>query len=571
MCGFVGRIIKDFEDSSNTLPALNSGLKFFERRGPDSTHEWQSSDKRVELIQARLAIVDQHSRADLPFSDESCGVTAIFNGEIYNYEELRRELSDYSFRTYSDTEVLVAVLALWGTKGFTRLRGMFACVLVDSRQRRVFLARDPVGKKPLFIAQWPDCVVFGSSVLSMVAATGTDTKLRAELLSHFFDRGYVPPNTSIVHGVRPLAPGEILELDWDGAIVAQTSCVPAVSSSQGISLSEAQSEVGRLLKLSVQRRMHNNPKPVSLLSGGIDSTAVTTTMHAVGGGAAITLGALLPFLQDEKYARYVAWRESIPLEILRMRIARFADDAAAAFELQDEPLGMMSFFVLAQLLRVAQSYGKILLTGDGGDEVFFGYGRPEDWANGENGMGEFTDEEQSVVVGVPPPAWLSPWARFTVGHSLLGHMFPKLDRASAEQGVEVRCPLLDWDLIAFVRSLPFEYMSAGGRSKSLLLGQLKGWPRWFLNRKKVGFAYHLRWAWGMRRFAGLRELVIDEAVVAFESQLAPGLRKAPKDWSSLIVFRQFASVWRLLAWSAFLKRFKAAQAIAARNSKQPIC
>src|SRR5439155_1753939 len=145
-------------------------MGFLHRRGPDSSHFWRSGDGRVELIQARLAIVDPDSRANLPFSELRYGLTAIFNGEVYNYEEIRRQLGDHPFRTCSDTEVLLAAFAHWGVDGLKRLRGMFACVLVDERRRRVVLARDPVGKKPLFVAHWPGGVLFGSSLLPMAAA-----------------------------------------------------------------------------------------------------------------------------------------------------------------------------------------------------------------------------------------------------------------------------------------------------------------------------------------------------------------------------------------------------------------
>jgi asparagine synthase (glutamine-hydrolysing) len=558
MCGFIGRINSARRAPLTDPPPLDGGLDFLRRRGPDSVHHWRSGDGRVELIQARLAIVDPDRRADLPFSEPRHGLTAIFNGEVYNYAELRRELADHPFRTDSDTEVLLAAFARWGVDGLKRLRGMFACVVVDERQRRVYLFRDPVGKKPLFVAHWPGGVLFGSSLLPLAAAVRQPPRVRPEVLQPFWDRGYIPPAEAALAGARPLAPGEVLELDWHGDVGRQTDCFPEAHWTPPQTFAEAREQVGRLLDEAVRKRLHNNPNPVSLLSGGIDSTVITVRMRQLAAGSALTLGALLPLGQDEKYARYAAWRCGAPLEVLRARPGRLEEDVAWALDLQDEPLGMAAFFLLALLLRAARNYGKILLAGDGGDEVFGGYGRPGDWTDPAKGVGEYAAGDCGVVVGAPAPAWMNPWGRFTVGHSLLGHMFAKLDRASAEQGVEVRCPLLDWDLLTYARTIRPELLFHGGRMKALLKAQLPGWPRWFLERPKLGFAYHLRWAWGLRRYAGLREMVAPEAVDAFGEMVPACLRRPPGQWRSWDVLRNFNAAWKLLVWSRFLRRFSQA-------------
>ena len=127
MCGFIGRVTVMDEIGCRSRAPLSNALLFLNRRGPDSWRHWQSADDRVELLHARLAIVDQDDRATQPFSDPASGLTVVFNGEIYNYEQLRRELADYPFRTTSDTEVLLALFARHGTSGLQRLRGMFAC------------------------------------------------------------------------------------------------------------------------------------------------------------------------------------------------------------------------------------------------------------------------------------------------------------------------------------------------------------------------------------------------------------------------------------------------------------
>ena len=145
--------------------------------------------------------------------------------------------------------------------------------------------------------------------------------------------------------------------------------------------------------------------------------------------------------------------------------------------------------------------------------------------------------------------------------SLVGHMLAKADRASAEQGVELRCPLLDWDLVSYARSLPFEILVHGGRMKALLKDQLIDWPQWFLERRKVGFTYNLRWLWGLSNYAGLREAVDDRTVDTFDLYLPKVLRRKPVHWRTIDIFRHFEAAWRLLSWSRFLVRFDSAQKI----------
>src|SRR5262249_19780232 len=126
------------------------------------------------------------------------------------------------------------------------------------------------------------------------------------------------------------------------------------------------------------------------------------------------------------------------------------------------------------------------------------------------------------------------------------------------QGVEMRCPLLDWSLFCYVRSLPYEIVVGKGRLKSLLKRQLARWPRWFLERRKLGFAFNLRWRWGLSRFDGLRDTVTDEAVETFGDLVPRELRRPARHWTTKDTMNHFADAWRLLAWSAFLDRLSEA-------------
>ncbi len=557
MCGFIGVIRRHGADSPVSSESLERGLEYVRRRGPDSQRCWHGAEGRVSLAFARLAIVDQDSSAHQPLTSSIAPLTAVLNGEIYNYEELRRELRHYPFRTKSDTEVLLAAFAAWGVKGFSRLRGMFAGAIVDQRLKSIFLFRDPIGKKPLFVSDTPDGVVFGSSILAIAAVRGAEVRLNDGAISAFWRHEYVLPDTSILESCRPVMPGEVWEYDFNGEFVQLHSCRPQAAVVVPRRLEEAHAECSRLLQESVALRVHNNPKPVSLLSGGIDSTVVTQTMSKLVHGDSITLASRLPLTPDERYARYAGRRLGVSVQPVRISTRSMADDVQWALSLQDEPLGMMSFFMLAHLVRCAKDYGRILLTGDGGDEVFLGYGRSADWTSHAD-VNE-AGGENDWMVGPPAPNWMSPWGRFAVRQQLLGHMFTKVDRASAEQGVEIRSPLLDWDLMAFARMLPPSVLLRNDRMKALLKAQLHDWPEWFIERPKVGFTFRLRWLWLTGGFSGLRELVSDEAVQRFSHSLPPPLQSRPRTWTTVAIFRHFKAVWKLLTWTAFERRLAAAQ------------
>lgn len=556
MCGFAGRI------GGGGIVELTRSVPWLRRRGPDAQREWCSNDGNVALMHTRLGIVDRDPRSDQPFADVSGGVAVALVGEVYNYREMKRDLSAHWFRTESDTEAVLAAYLLYGVAGLRRIKGMYAVAIVDQRRGRVFLARDPIGKKPLFIARWNGAILFGSSILALVAAyTDTDVEIEPNAVGHYWERGFVRPDMCVLRRAKPVAPGKVLEFDWSGHIVAEHDCCPEpILTYSGETEPEVRKNIGALLEDAVRRRLENNPTPTVLLSGGVDSTVVTKIAHTLCEGSgdkrliALTLGAVIPGTNDEPYARYVARRLRIPLRVIRPHVADIGSAAVEAIDLQDEPLGMPAFFFLERLVRLAAQHGRVLLTGDGGDEVFLGYRPVADWRH----------ETEGGVGGDDPllPTWMSSWARDTVGPTLLGHMFAKADRASAEQGVELRCPLLDYDLVRYARSLPFEILAGGGRNKALLKAQIAEWPAWFVERRKLGFTYNLRWIWAMTRFKHLREHIEPRALETFGAYLPQVLRKEPRRWRTHEIFGTFGEAWRLLAWSRFLARLDRAQAMA---------
>ena len=560
MCGFIGRISKMSAPSGD----LRRGLPWISRRGPDSQRVWTSSDDRVSILFCRLAIVDRDPRAHQPLTKADAGVTVGLAGEIYNHRELRGLFGDYPFETDSDTEVVLAAYVTRGAEGLNLLKGMYAFVIVDQRSKKIFLVRDAVGKKPLFIARWGDSVFFGSSLLPLAAVQGPDVEPDVSQAPYFWKHTFIHPGCSALSGALPVAPGQALELDWSGSLVREARCEPKPARLyNGESLNGVVENVGSLVRAAVERRLVDNPTPVALLSGGVDSTLVTSIARdlcardpSLPPVQSLTLGSLIPFTHDERFARHAARRIGTPLEILKPHFGTLADSILHALDLQDEPLGMPSYFLLERLTSAAANYSRILLSGEGGDEFFLGYGRAADWTGRG---GPRVDPASCVPCGPNLPAWMSAWARETVTNTLVGHMFAKADRATAEQGVELRCPLLDWDVVSYARSLPFEMLTHDGVSKALLKDQLKDWPARFLERPKAGFTYNLRWLWGMSGYAGLRENIDSRAVELFGSLVPGPLRRSTSRWKTMDIFRNFREAWRLLAWSCFCRRFDRAR------------
>jgi asparagine synthase (glutamine-hydrolysing) len=562
MCGFVGRITRTLPPAQpleHAAPALH-------RRGPDGWRTWRSTCARVELLHARLAIVDPDERAMQPLCSPDGRNVLAFNGEIYNYLELRQRLGGHQFTTDSDTEVLLAGLARHGLGFLCEVRGMASGVWIDLARESVHVFRDPVGKKPLLL--WSDLdgsILFVSSLRALQALRSAPGEIRDQALQEVLAQGYIEPPNGLFEGVLHAEPGTVRSFNFDGRLVEERRISPAGPILELPDDADADSGLRYLLEQAVSRRLKNNPAPAALLSGGIDSTVVTmiAERQARARGARLqvySLRSFIPGTNDEPYAREAARRLGLDIEWVSLPYRHVSDRLLRAIDGLDEPLAMISFFNLWELVRAVGTSSRVLLTGDGGDEVFCGYGAPDDWSR------KAYDGAAGPVVGMEPPAWFGGWARRCVSGDLFAHGFQKVDRASAEQGVEIRCPLLDFDLIAYARSLPQERLFCGGRTKAPLKNQLVDWPTRFIDRRKKGMTYNLRWQWLLGNFDGLREGIDPPLVERMAGWLPPSLRRAPARWAATDVLRHFQAAYALLVLSRVLANLGASGAVPVREA-----
>lgn len=308
-----------------------------------------------------------------------------FNGEIYNYRELRTQLEQlgHAFRTHSDTEVILEAYLQWGTGAFARLDGMFALALWDTRSSTLTLARDRTGKKPLYVYQDSEKVVFGSEIKAILAHPGIDTRANPEAVPQFLSHGYVPTPATFYARIRKLPPACFETLTAASREPNQTEYWDFPLGPERVirtadQLAEAEATVRELFTAAVKRRLIADVPLGAFLSGGIDSTLVVAVMSQLASKPVKTFsigfeGA--PDFDETKYARIVAERYRTEHTEFKVKPESFGLIDSLAWH-YDEPFADASAIPTYLVSKLTREAGcTVALTGDGGDEVFAGYSR----------------------------------------------------------------------------------------------------------------------------------------------------------------------------------------------------
>jgi asparagine synthase (glutamine-hydrolysing) len=340
-------------------------------RGPDD--EGFYTDGRAHLAMRRLSIIDLDT-GHQPLSNEDGTLWLVFNGEIYNYRELRAQLvqQGHRFATQSDTEVIVHAYETWGTQCVNHFNGMFAFAIWDTRNQQLFLARDRLGIKPLYYYATADQLIFGSELSALLAHPATPRTLDLLALDQFLTVEYIPAPRTILQGVRKLAPGHWLRLGEDGVQVEQYWDVP-LRPFLGPQ-SEAIATLTDLIADAVRLRLVSDVPLGAFLSGGIDSSTIVAAMSQATAQPIRTfsIGFGEQSYNELPYARLVAAQFGAihHEEILEPDISAMA---IRLLNHLDEPLADFSIFPTFLVSAVASQHVKVVLSGDGGDELFGGY------------------------------------------------------------------------------------------------------------------------------------------------------------------------------------------------------
>lgn len=373
MCGICG--IADFHAETGAhVGRVRLMADAMRHRGPDA--EGVLSDGAVSLGHRRLSIIDLSETSNQPLRDASGRYAVIFNGEIYNYREVRAMLPDYPFQTQGDTEVLLAAFSAWGTRCVEAFRGMYAFAVWDSQARRLYLCRDRLGVKPLYYHQADDGrLVFASEVRSILASGLVPRVLDRRALRDFLSFQSFSHPLSPIEGVRQVTAGAWLVFDAQGlqeeVYWRPGDAVPDFEFSDGRAV---RSRIGGLLREAVGRRLVSDVPVGAFLSGGIDSSVVVGLMAEASSEPPATFNVSFTerAFDESEYAQLISRRFGTRHETISMRPEQFLGMLGDALDAMDSPSADgPNTYVVSHAIRRAGI--KVALSGVGGDELFAGY------------------------------------------------------------------------------------------------------------------------------------------------------------------------------------------------------
>lgn len=590
MCGIVGIA------STTSLVQrawLASGRDAMTHRGPDDAGEWWSADGRLGLAHRRLSIIDLSPAGHQPMHDASGALSIIFNGEIYNFADLRDDLiaRGHGFQSHSDTEVILAAYREWGTQCLARLNGMFAFALYDARQQTVFLARDRAGEKPLFYHQAGGVLRFASELKALLADPALPRRIAPEALDCYLAMGYVPGDRCMLQGFNKLPPAHALlfDLQTGQSRLWRYWQLPELdAATQGPADKDALlDDLEALLEDAVRRQMMADVPVGVLLSGGVDSSLITAmAVRASSQVQTFTIG--FPGhgkLDETEHARLIA-RHFGTRHTELMAGDATADLLPRLARQFDEPMvdsSMIPTFLVSQLVR---QHCTVALGGDGGDELFGGYGhysrlqwlqqklgpipRPlrkgaalaaekllptgvkgRKWLQGlgvdlDNGLpliASYFDAAMRKRLLAAQPGWplfaesvfkgrvpvhsdlLQRATRMDFENYLAEDILVKVDRASMLNSLEVRAPFLDCRLIEFAFGKVPSHLKATVQDKKILLKRLAArmLPPEFDRQRKQGFSIPLgEWLKG-GPFRALFNEVLRDSQCGFDAHTVDSL------------------------------------------------
>jgi asparagine synthase (glutamine-hydrolysing) len=375
VCGIAGVVRRDGAVAEETAAALDRALA---HRGPDGCGAWRSADGGVLLVHRRLAIIDPGPSGAQPMATPDGRHRIVFNGEIYNYREIRRELEARGerFATGSDTEVLLRLLACDGVASLQRLRGMFAFAWWDGETRSLVAARDRFGIKPLYVAARGGALAFASEAHALVDSRLVDRVVDPAGVLAYLSWGSVPPSLTWIDGVESLLPGTWLRWTMDGrraqgtfADVASVYAKPPSARSE----EDLRARVGAAVQASVAAHLIADVPVGVFLSGGIDSSAILSAATASGAGSLDTYTVRFDDRSSEhEYARLVASSFGATHHELVLDGSRIVRDLPRILARLDQPtIDAVNTFYVSE--AVAATGVKVVLSGTGGDELFGGY------------------------------------------------------------------------------------------------------------------------------------------------------------------------------------------------------
>ncbi len=482
MCGIVG-IVGITGDRIQKIDAMLLAQK---HRGPDHTARWDNDG--IALGHNRLSIIDLTAAAHQPFHDVDGRYVLIFNGEIYNYKELKDDLSSrYSFRTTSDTEVLMASYVVWGKDCLSRLNGMFSFAIWDTKEREFFAARDRFGVKPFYYSERGEALFFASEIKSLFAA-GIEKTPKLEVWSGYLNHGdYGSPEETFWKGVCQLAGGHYMTIKngiksikkwyhFEKEVLRQEFEIP---------YNQARDHYEELLKSSIRLRFRADVPVGFNLSGGLDSSTLLSMVNTLDDGSNIK--AFTFYTGDDRYDE-LPWVEKLikstgnPLVKVQMTAQEVPELSLEMSRMQDEPYGGFPTLAYGKLFKTAREMGvKVLLDGQGMDEQWAGYDyyiqkgvSPVIQGVNKSPFRSNVLDDEFIALSrkrkYPKP--FNDKVLNTQYRDLFYTKIPRAlrfnDRVSMAASTELREPFLDYRMVEFAFSQPLDYKIKDGVQKYLV-------------------------------------------------------------------------------------------------------
>jgi asparagine synthase (glutamine-hydrolysing) len=521
MCGFAGEFTTGRPPDREMVERMAATMA---DRGPDGAGSW--ADGQLAVAHRRLKIIDLSSMGDQPMIDYENGATIVFNGCIYNHQELRGQLEreGYHFASTSDTEVILKAHDHWGHRCAELFAGMFAYALYEHYSGRLFLVRDRLGIKPLYLADFDGALRFASTLPALLAGGGIDTDLDPVALHHYLTwHAAVPPPRTLLKGVEKLPPATVMIVSPDGQRFsenywrAQYSRHPRVADWTPEDWSEA---ILDALRVAVDRRMVSDVPVGVLLSGGLDSSLIVALLAESGQRGLATFSIGFDGIGDDvgdefEFSDLIAKEFETEHQQIHIPETRLLESLDGAIGAMSEPMvshDAVAFYLLSQ--EVARSH-KVVQSGQGADEVFAGYFWYPPLLEAEGDGTEayvraFFDRPHAEMAEILEPRYLldedpsrafldsqfrQPGAdtpldralRFDTEILLPEHPVKRLDNMTMAWGLEARTPFLDHELVELAAACPPELKLADG-GKGVLKAASRGVvPDAVIDRPKAYF------------------------------------------------------------------------------------
>lgn len=376
MCGICGYISRDRLLSEGGLRRMNASIT---HRGPDASGAVTFEDGPLccGLGHVRLSIIDLAGGLQ-PISNENGNVWITYNGEVYNHEELRQDLEakGHVYKTKSDTETLVHLYEEYGEESPKYLRGMFAYAIWDDAKKQLFVVRDRLGIKPLYYAHTANGIVFASEIKAILQSGLITASLAQENLSEYFSFGYLTNERTLFKGIQKLLPGHTMIIDDKGCRVKQYWNIQ-YRVDESITEKEAIHTLEEMFFNSVEMRMMSDVPLGMFLSGGLDSSAISGVMSRLSSQPlkAFTIGFDKQYYSESSYAKLVAEKNGMEMHEVILTPHDFVDSIEKLIWHNDMPIHFPASVALYHVSKKAREHVKVVLTGEGSDELFGGYGR----------------------------------------------------------------------------------------------------------------------------------------------------------------------------------------------------